>query len=137
MNMSPHKTIGVNYLERWHIIPRNRFFNIYLHKFSGPDYDRAMHDHPWPSVSFLLKGTLREWYRKPHESLPNRRTIRRFLPVFRSAKHAHQLVPLNGPAWTIFVTGPVVREWGFLCPKGWQHWRTMADENGNMIGGCE
>ena len=43
------KVIGKNYLSRWHIIPRNRYFNIYLHKFVGSDDDRALHDHPWRS----------------------------------------------------------------------------------------
>jgi hypothetical protein len=133
--IKPHKTIGVGYLERWHIIPRNRFFNIYLHKFSGSDDDRALHDHPWSSVSFLLKGRLRE--------VTNTTSwmgirVRRFVPFFRSAKYAHKLVLLGEkPAWTLFITGPVVREWGFLCPKGWQHWSTMTDKNGNTIGGCE
>lgn len=48
------------YLWRWHIIPRNRWFNIYLHKFAHGDDDRALHDHPWPSASLILDGRYRE-----------------------------------------------------------------------------
>src|SRR4051795_4015193 len=44
------------YLVRWWVIPRNRFFNVYLHKFLRDDDDRALHDHPWISLSFILRG---------------------------------------------------------------------------------
>jgi hypothetical protein len=47
-------------MERWHIIPRNRLFNIYLHHFLKSDYDRALHDHPWASLSIILKGEYTE-----------------------------------------------------------------------------
>ena len=33
------------YLHRWYVIPRNRFLNLYLHKFLRDDEDRALHDH--------------------------------------------------------------------------------------------
>lgn len=135
----PHKIIGEQYLHRWHLVPRNPIFNVYLHKFLGSDDERVMHDHPWHSVSFLLKGKLLEFYQREVgvTDLPGRRRPRRFLPVFRSARHAHRLQLVQGPAWTIFITGPRIREWGFLCPNGWRHWSTMATRDGKMIGGCE
>lgn len=56
----PDKIIGEDhdpYLLRWHLIPRNKFFNIYLHKFMRSDDDRALHDHPWSwNISLLIKG---------------------------------------------------------------------------------
>lgn len=42
------------YLQRWHMIPRNRWFNIYLHIFVHGDDDRALHDHAWNSWSLIL-----------------------------------------------------------------------------------
>ena len=42
------------YMQRWWIIPRNRFFNIYLHKIIRSDDDRALHCHPFDSLSILL-----------------------------------------------------------------------------------
>lgn len=144
---APDRIIGQDYLHRWYLIPRNRFLNIYLHKFMRSDDDRATHDHPWWSLSFLLKGKLREvialgnWV--PMGSgggilAIEERRIRRFLPVFRRATHQHRIVLEQGPAWTLFITGPKVRPWGFLCPKGWVHWRQFCDESGNKIGGgCE
>src|SRR3546814_20880058 len=44
------------YLRRWYIIPRNRWFNVYLHEFLRDDDDRALHDHPWVNLSILLRG---------------------------------------------------------------------------------
>ncbi len=139
------KYIGKGYLLRWHLIPRNRFFNIYLHKFIGDDDDRALHDHPWNSFSVRLKGGLYEYKNMPvkfhDETVVSTMTIRdkakRF--SFRKASDAHRiaLIDKNKPAWTIFITGPRIREWGFLCKKGWQHWSTMTTEDGKTIGGCE
>ena len=132
------KHIGDGYLLRWHLIPRNRFFNIYLHKFIGNDDDRALHDHPWWSFSLRLTGLLREHY-KPKNTfnwVVRNRLAPRF--CFRSAIFAHRIELVgNKPAWTIFITGPVKREWGFHCPKGWQHWSTMTTKDGKTIGGCE
>src|SRR5258708_303359 len=48
------------YMERWWVIPRNRFFNIYLHHFLRSDDDRALHDHPWLNASILLQGKYTE-----------------------------------------------------------------------------
>ena len=44
------------YLTRWHVLPRNKWFNIYLHRFIHGDDDRALHDHPWHSASLILDG---------------------------------------------------------------------------------
>lgn len=139
MRVKPSITIGINYLERWHLVPRNRFINVYLHKFSGSDDDRALHDHPWASLSFLLKGKLREVYPVIINGMEfhPQRMIPRFKPVFRSASYAHRLEIGREPAWTLFITGPKVREWGFLCASGWRHWTLMSTSDGKPIGGCD
>lgn len=51
---------GDPYMRRWWIIPRNKFFNIYLHHMRHDDDDRAPHDHPWWSLSLCLDGHIRE-----------------------------------------------------------------------------
>ncbi|MDZ7823006.1 MAG: hypothetical protein U5K75_02470 [Ahrensia sp.] len=48
------------YMRRWFIIPRNRWFNIYLHEIVRSDDDRALHDHPWWSLSLVLDGQMLE-----------------------------------------------------------------------------
>ena len=130
------------YLRRWWIIPRNRFFNIYLHEILRSDDDRALHDHPWRNCSVILSGTYVEWVRG-HEGDPGteRPIVRkRGSVVLRRACAAHRLVvPSSQPCWTLFITGPRVREWGFYCPKGWLPWQQfVAPGDAGQIGrGCE
>lgn len=114
------------YLLRWHLVPRNRWFsNIYLHRILRSDDDRALHDHPWWNISIVLRGGY--WEYKPF-IIMGRKTV---LPIWRgagaivfrrpAAAHRLEIDPSVGPTWTLFITGPKVREWGFLCPKGWRH----------------
>jgi len=123
---------GDPYLRRWWVIPRNRWFNIYLHNILRNDDDRALHDHPWINVSIVLTGVLRE-------VLPTgARILQRFAVVGRRATAAHRLEVLHGPVWTLFITGPVIREWYFHCPQGLVHWRkfTKAGAPGETGAGC-
>jgi hypothetical protein len=131
----PHRVINDRYLLRWHIIPRNRWFNVYLHKFLGDDDDRALHDHPWHSLSVCLGGDGRLL-----EVLPGKRvrSIKRWRPYFRKADQAHRLALIGNHCWTLFITGPRIREWGFLCPQGWRHWEEFTDATGDRVGrGCD
>ena len=119
---------GSEYLIRRYLLPRNNYLNIYLHTFLGSDDDRALHDHPWYSISLLLKGTL-------IEHLPNksRKIIKTGQFSFRSPQFQHRIeLPAGQTAVTVFITGPVVRKWGFSCPQGWMAW----DKYGRN-GGCD
>lgn len=124
---------GNPYLERWWVIPRNRRFNIYLHRFLHDDDDRALHDHPWWNVSIILRG-------KYLEHLVNGQVRRLSVGSikFRKPQHAHRIELIGAEAWSLFITGPVVREWGFHCPKGWVHWKafTKAHTPGQIGAGC-
>lgn len=126
------------YMLRWWLIPRTRFFNIYLHRFLRSDDDRALHDHPWWNVSLLLEGEYTE-----HTIAAggvNQRTVRKAGEMkARGAKSAHRIEIHAGPCWTLFITGPKIRQWGFHCPNGWRHWREFTNpKNSGEIGrGCE
>jgi len=123
-------TGGEPYLVRWHIIPRNKWFNIYLHHILRSDDERALHDHPWASVSFKLKGPLEEVYLDEH-GFYQARAIPTLWPIYRSSTFAHRLVLAGGAtAWTIFITGRHVRLWGFWCPQGWRYWREYEKSGG-------
>mgnify|MGYP000066528385 CR=1 FL=1 len=52
---------------------------------------------------------------------------------------AHRIELVAGPVWTLFLTGPFRREWGFHCPQGWRHWRDFTSgANGERVGkGCD
>lgn len=132
------------YMLRWWIIPRNRFFNIYGHQFLRSDDDRALHDHPWLfNISYIAVGRYIEHTKAT--LLGHMRSYGTW--KFRWGKSPHRVELLPGPngslmpCWTIFITGPVVREWGFYCPKGWVHWKVFTnktDDNISTIGrGCE
>lgn len=126
------------YLRRWWLIPRNKIFNVYLHAFDRNDEDRALHDHPWSSVSLALSPAkpLREIYQIDNEI--HRRVVRFGDVVVRGSRFAHRMIVPHPGTLTLFVTGPVVREWGFLCPRGWVHWRdfTAAGAKGQIGRGC-
>lgn len=139
------------YMLRWWVIPRNRWFNIYLHQVLRSDDDRALHDHPWRNVSVVLKGAYTEIVpdlraaRTPHTriaELPTLSYVRgRGSFVFRRATSSHRLVigDLATPVWTLFITGRRIREWGFHCPNGWRPWfEFVHPEDAGSIGpGCD
>lgn len=141
--LPPSKVIGEDYLYRWHIIPRNRWFNIYLHKFVGGDDDRALHDHPFDSFSIRLKGEAWEAVLQDDDyvGIPLTRTVWRKLPRFayRPATFLHRIHLQAGakPVWTLFITGRRKRDWGFLCKDGvWHHWTDFTNAHGDTTGGC-
>ena len=112
---------GADYMARWHVIPKNFFFNIYYHVQMADDAGR--HCHPYPSISWVLGGIMIEeingqvFHRRPGEI------------VLRRAKTRHQLTLETGryPDGTefkvhstrLFITGPRIRDWGFETDSGW------------------
>jgi hypothetical protein len=137
----PDHVIGSSdspYLLRWYTLPRNRWANVYVHRFCRSDDDRALHDHPWINCSILIKGRYRE--HTIERGGINRWTLREAGEIkLRLPTAAHRVELVDGPCWTLFLTGPRVREWGFHCPWGWRHWREFtAGPKGQEIGkGCD
>lgn len=138
----PHFVIGGAdnpYLFRWYVIPRNKFFNVYLHKFLRDDDDRALHDHPWWFVSLMLRGNYAE-----HTDAG---IVKRSSPsvAFRAAAHRHRVELSRDhfgaavPCWTLVFTGRVRRVWGFHCPQGFVPWQKFTSplDAGQVGRGCE
>lgn len=125
---------GTVYLRRWFIIPRNGWFNIYLHQILASDDDRALHDHPWVNCSIVLAG-------RYIEVMPETARVRRAGSVtFRRPTARHRLYLGDGEtAWSLFLTGPKVRVWGFQCPNGWVPWYDFVDPDnpGSKGPGCD
>lgn len=126
-------------MRRWWLIPRNRWFNVYLHQILHDDEDRALHDHPYANCSIVLRGGY-------VEVTPKGRFLRRPSAVrFRLPTAAHRLELRRDeagnaiPSWSLFITGPRVREWGFHCPRGWVHWKlfTSPTDIGQIGRGCD
>lgn len=127
------------YLKRWYVIPRNPIFNIYLHQILRSDDERALHDHPWANVSLILRGRYFEVFEQgiPGHTPDKARERRAGDFVFRLPSRAHRLV-VSSPCWSLFITGPRVRRWGFWCPQGWVYWRdfTKPGKPGEIGRGC-
>lgn len=96
------------YLYRWTIL-RVGSIAVYLHKFVGEDWSIDKHDHPKRFWSIGLRG----WY---YEDTPMG-VAKWSAPWFRTfpATHVHRLFGPTSerPCWTLVITGPAVREWGF------------------------
>jgi hypothetical protein len=125
------------YIRRWWVIPRNKIFNIYLHEVQQDDDDRAMHDHPWWNVSYVIEGG----YNEITPQWPTGKKLFAGQIRFRWASQLHRLQLLTHPGRTVtlFITGPRIREWGFMCPEGigWRHWKIFTGENKGVVGrGC-
>lgn len=140
---SPDFVIGPSdnpYLRRWWLIPHNKKFNIYLHQILRDDDDRALHDHPWDNMSLILKGGYTEFMKdRKGKTISKERRAGRV--AFRRAETPHRLMVSHlpyGSTWTLFITGPKIRDWGFLCPQGWRFWKDYVDpkDEGRIGKGC-
>lgn len=139
------------YLRRHWLLPRNRWLNVYVHEFLRSDDDRALHDHPYLfNVSWLIDG----WYiehtiREGGVGVATMRSAGEFKFRWGSAPHRVELVTQTmvraglvesapAPCWTVFITGPRVREWGFHCGHRWVPWQEFTDaRDAGAIGkGC-
>jgi hypothetical protein len=87
----PDFVIREDYLQRWWLAKiekqhnhqrlgelkdhtfKSEHHNCYLHRVTGSDDDRAMHDHPWVNASFIISGSyiehtpVGEYIRSPGE----------------------------------------------------------------------
>lgn len=104
------------------------------------DEDRALHDHPWSFLSIILRGgyfEISETFEGKKTTLvrngfafmrteEGRLTIQwpKNLSAYRPATYRHRVKLISFdetsqevPCWTLIVTGPHVREWGFWCPR--------------------
>lgn len=123
------------YMLRWWKIKRNAFFNIYYHHVRRSDDDTALHDHPWWSFSIVLEGGY--WEHRIKDGGVHVKTWMAPGSVLfrRSGSQAHRLeldrvgvipgLTLEShrmeelPVKTIFITGPVLRRWGFHHTDSW------------------
>lgn len=136
-------------MERWWRVPRNWATNVYFHIVRRSDDDRALHDHPWFSISIVLRGGYWEHTIAAggvHHKVWCSPGLIRFRPSGRQAHRLELAVDSVGEiaARTIFVTGPVLRRWGFHDTRRWvdaYEWDAFCAEHGiasmKMDGGSD
>lgn len=134
------------YMLRWWKIRRNAFFNVYYHIVRRSDDDTALHDHPWWNFSIILHGSYFEHLIADGGVNHKTRYSAGDVRFRRSGNFAHRLelerygpnaYPFREgeeiPVHTIFITGPVLRRWGFHHPDRWvdaYDWDQFCEEKG-------
>ena len=124
-NRPPDFTVGEDYLRRWWLIPRNKLFNIYYHNFKVSDDSRAHHDHEYISLSFILDGEYVE-HLGDKQYTRSAGDIKARLP---KTLHRIEIPEDVHDVWTLFITGPRVRKWGFQVGpivKNWLGFKTKS-----------
>ena len=119
--------VSEDYMIRWHLTPeREGRRNYFLHKMNGPDLGRDMHDHPWDFTTFILWGGYNESIRLANGA-PTWTQVPWLSRRTRKAEYTHAIKRLHKrPTWTLVITGPRRREWGFYTKDGWVDWRTYV-----------
>lgn len=114
-----------SYMRRW--ILRSPYGTLRLHNIQESDSGRDFHDHPFRFTSLILKGGYLE-HRPgcvcgdPTAAACDLGPCRFYgsgSVVHRRASDLHRLELVNGPAWTLVLTGPYHRDWGFQTADGW------------------
>lgn len=121
---------------RW-ILFRTPWCAVFLHKLCRSDYERALHDHPWPFVSIVLKGEYLEVVTENNAAIHRRRWSVAYRPAawrhrvvltrekinFRATTPRSELHVPYRPCWTLMLVGPRQRRWGFWVDGQFCWWR--------------
>ena len=92
------------YLVRW--VLNLGFCSFRLHHWLDSDDLRHKHDHAWWFITWVIKG----WYNDIGDDETDVMYTGKIR--FRSANHRH-CVEVKEPTWTLLLTGPEKRKWGF------------------------
>ena len=113
-----------SHLHRWCLFALPRGIRLYLHHFVDSDFARDPHDHPKGFLSIGLRGGYLE--ETPREEMGVKQYSIYIAPWLRyfPPQHIHRiLLPEGKDCWTLALTGPVRREWGFWHAGRWIEWR--------------
>lgn len=109
---------------------------IMLHHFLPNGDDPEPHDHPFDFVTLVLAGAYVDERTDPggglHFEMMERGKVR-----FRRAEHMHRTLVRSDGCWTIIVTGPKRREWGFAWRGVWMPMQKYLDERGEAAIRCD
>lgn len=134
---------GRLYMRRWWLLPkwcldfdsRRGYpmpkkwmpFSIRLHHIVRPDADRHLHDHPFNFRTIVLAGGYME------QTEPDG-PVRPILPgdTYRSpARRFHRIaIVTDAGAWSLFIMGRRVNDWGFLVDGHKVPWQQYLAERG-------
>lgn len=125
------------YMRRW--ILRTPWGTLRLHNILRADDDADPHDHPFDFWSLVVRGgyieeryTRRATWRMGIGWKSNGARVdiepRGFGSLaHRNAMDMHRIGYVKANTWTIVITGPKRRPWGFLTEHGWVGWRAYVN----------
>lgn len=132
-----HPDSGDIYLDRLRIVA-TPLFGVFLHRLGCPDPGEDLHDHPWWFASLILRGGYTELVADAHDAAG----FARIADVYPTSKRGiertwrlgtihrlhltecHRIIELRRtPTWTLILTGPRRRSWGFYPPTGFVDFR--------------
>lgn len=102
----------------------------YLHNLIGPDQP-YLHDHPWSFKSHILSGGYVEVI---HDHNRVQEVSQRHVSgsvLHRSSDFMHFISHVEPNTWTLVVTGPRIKEWGFYVATEWMHFKDFYDSSHN------
>lgn len=106
------------YVERWHLVWRERWMLWVIHRFHGPDLDPP-HNHPGPSLTLVLGGSGIETFYDDKGRPVRTRILRKGAVHWRPQSAIHRIDPLPGPPLTTtFLLFPQKKQWGFFTKEG-------------------
>ncbi len=111
------------YLVRW--VLNLGLFSVRLHHWVRSDDRRHRHDHPWWFITIVLSGGYFDQTDSKDEWLPAG-SIR-----LRKPLHKHIVYVPPGGCWTVLLTGPRLRNWGFYVGKKWKKSNKYFLEHGD------
>jgi hypothetical protein len=114
---------------RRHKLLTTKLGEVRIHEIMLSDQDEFLHDHPFNFVSIMLAGSYEETWRDPvqhvtpidystHVEVRSALSVR-YVPATRL--HKLRLVG-GGKVWTLVLTGPRNRQWGFAHGEHWKPW---------------
>ena len=105
-------------LDRYHVVEALHPGQVRLHTTGVP---ATINGHPMttrgPAPPLVLEGRLVEHTAAGATALGPGDTRT------RTPREAPRIELVSPDAWTLFVTGPIVRRWGFHTAAGWVHWK--------------
>lgn len=106
--------IAHDYMRRWRF--KTPWGMLRIHHILRSDDRDHLHDHPMDFVSFILWGGYVEYTPNlpPKKYGPGSVVVRRAEDL-----HALELCDKKRGAWTLLLTPPFRRKWGFATPDGW------------------
>lgn len=108
-----------SYMHRW--ILRTPWGTLRVHHILRADADPDPHDHPFDFTSLILLGGYVEAFRDAGRDVIS--YFRAGAVIRRKAFDAHRLVHVLPDTWTLVITGPKCKPWGYHTSKGWVPWR--------------